>query len=230
MNHLQMIHQFIKEKRNLNEIPDTGLPFVTISRQAAAGGHLFSYVLLTDMLKENTELFRGWHVFDKQLCEVIAEDPELADSVQSLLLERYRSEFREFIDSLFAGRSKQFALYQKTFRVVRMLAALGKVIIVGRASRWVTRDLPRGAHVLLVAPEEQRVLWMMKKLKMGKDEARAAVIRQDAERAKLVKTFFSKDVDDAVEYDVAWNTAKAEMHDISSSIIRLLKTRAESPA
>jgi cytidylate kinase len=227
MNHLQMIHEFLREKRSLRDVADSGFPFVTISRQAAAGGHLFSYVLLTDFLKyQDSELFRGWHVFDKQLCEVIAQDPELRDSMETLLAEQYHSEWRDFMDSLFVGRSKQQALNAMTAKVIRMLATLGKVIIVGRGACWITRDMAKGVHIRLVAPQPQRILWMMKRFKLTKEKARASVMQQDADRRKLAKSFFNKDIGDPLEYDAVWNTASVEMHDISEAVINMVRRRA----
>ena len=66
MNHAKMIQQFLAEKRDFADLPEYGFPFVTISRQAGAGGHLLSYIILTELLKsKENDLFQGWHVFDK---------------------------------------------------------------------------------------------------------------------------------------------------------------------
>ena len=228
MNHLKLIHQFIKENRNPDEVPETGYPFITISRQAGAGGHLLSYVITTDMLNmgKHSELFRGWHVFDKQLCEIVAQDPDLQDSVDAVLKERYQSEFSDFMDSLFSGYSKQYLLYKRTFKVVRMLAAIGKVIIVGRGGACVTHDMKQGVHARLVAPEAHRLRWMMNKFKITRDEAHRAIDKQDADRRKLMRTFFNKDIDDPLLYDTVWNTATVELHDISHALIQIVLSRA----
>lgn len=227
MNHLKLIQDYLRSHGTVADIPATGFPFVTISRQAGAGGHLLSYVLLTDFLKEpDRKLFEGWHVFDRQLCEVVASDPQLQSSFQALLTERYRSEFAEFIESLFTGRSRQYEEYKKTSEVVRVLATLGKVIIVGRAGCCVARDLAGGVHVRLVAPEPARVRWMMSKLRLSQEEARALVREQDQQRRRMLNTFFNRDIDDPLLYDAVWNTDRATPHEISQSIIQMLKIRA----
>jgi cytidylate kinase len=227
VNHLKLIHDFLGEKRSLEELPHTGYPFVTISRQAGAGGHLLAYVLLTDFLKlKDEELFRGWHVFDKELCEVVAKDPDLRNSVEDLLTERYRSEVFEFLESLFSGYSKHYQLYKTTFKVVRMLATLGQVIIVGRAACCVTRTMAGGVHVRLVAPESQRILWLMKRFKISKDEARRTMLKQDADRRRIIRTFFNRDIDDPLLYDVVWNTSRVPAHEITRSIIDMIRIRA----
>lgn len=226
MNHLKLIHNYIRERRTLADIPATGFPFITISRQAGAGGHLLSYVILTDFLKEaDRTLFDGWHVFDRQLCEVVAADPELQASMQELLTERYRSEFQEFMNGLFSGRSQQYLERKRTLQVVRILATLGKVIIVGRAGSLVTHDIPTGIHIRLVAPEPTRTRWMMSKLKITKEAARKLMASQDAERRRMVKNFFNRDIDDPLLYDVVWNTETTDPREISVSVLAMLKAR-----
>jgi cytidylate kinase len=228
MNHIQIINKFIKEKKTLDEVTPSGLPFVTISRQAGAGGHLLAYVILTDFLKHHKdEVFQGWHVFDKQLCEVIAEDPALRDSVEGLVNEEYRSEFQEFIESFFTGLPQQYLLYKATSRVVRVLASIGKVVIVGRGGACVTRDLRGGIHLRLVAPESERIMWMMKRFRIKKDEARKLMVKQDRDRQLLMKKFFNRDIDDSMLYDLVVNTSRVDLHEISHTVIEMIQNRAK---
>ena len=147
MNHLKMVYKFLEERRDFEDLPDLGFPFVTISRQAGAGGHLLSYVILTEFLKhKEASLFEGWHVFDKDLCEVVAKDPKLQGTMEILVAEKYRSEFRDFVESLFTGQSKQYMLYKTTFKVVRMLEAADKLEFEKAALlRDQIRELKRGA-------------------------------------------------------------------------------------
>jgi cytidylate kinase len=227
MNHIKMIQQFLDEKRNFEDLPEYGFPFITISRQAGAGAHLLSYVILTEFLKHtDSELLQGWHVFDRTLCEVVAKDPRLQDSMETLVSEKYHSEFRDFIDSLFNDQSTQYMTYKTTFKIVRMLALIGKVIVVGRCSSLVTADLSQAVHIRLVAPERQRIVWMMKRFKLNKEDARQAVIKQDADRRKLVKLFFQRDIEDPLLYDIVWNTGRIEMDQITHAVLDLVQQRA----
>lgn len=228
MNHLKMVYKFLEERRDFEDLPDLGFPFVTISRQAGAGGHLLSYVILTEFLKhKESSLFEGWHVFDKDLCEVVAQDPKLQGTMEILVAEKYRSEFRDFVESLFTGQSKQYMLYKTTFKVVRMLAMIGKVIIVGRGSALVTADLPQGIHLRLVAPRANRIIWMMKRFKMSKDDASKAVDKQDSDRKKLIKLFFHRDIEDPLLYDAVWNTGKVGLEVITRTTIDLIQDRVK---
>lgn len=228
MNHLKMVYKFLEERRDFEDLPDLGFPFVTISRQAGAGGHLLSYVILSEFLKhKESSLFDGWHVFDKDLCEVVAKDPKLQGTMEILVAEKYRSEFRDFVESLFTGQSKQYLLYKTTFKVVRMLAMIGKVIIVGRGSALVTADLPQGIHLRLVAPRANRIIWMMKRFKLNKEDASKAVDKQDSDRKKLIKLFFHRDIEDPLLYDAVWNTGKVGLEVITRAAIDLIQDRVK---
>lgn len=229
MNHLKIVQQFLKERRSFDDIPEYGFPFVTISRQAGAGGHLLSYVILSEFLKfKRTDIFEGWHVFDKDLMEVVARDPLLQGSMADLVSEKYRSEFSDFIDSLFTGQSRQYMFHKTTFKVVRMLAAIGKVVIVGRCGSLVTADLPQGIHIRLVAPKASRIVWMMKRFKLNKADATEAVEKQDSDRRKLVKLFFHRDIEDPLLYDAVWNTGKVSMEIITRTTIEMIRERVKA--
>jgi hypothetical protein len=231
MNHVELVEQFIRDNRMPDSVVPGHWPFVTISRSAGAGGHLLAHVILTDFLKlQDMELFRGWHVFDRDLCEVIASDPRLHDSVGSLMKEDFRSEWEDMIGTFISGRPSQYTAYKKMFGIVRALALIGKVLIVGRSAVSVTRDLPRGVHVRVVAREQDRVKWIMKRFNLSAEEAEKSIRKQDAERRKLVRTFFGAEIDDPLLYDSVWNTSVVKMHEISHSVIEMIRDRAQAPA
>jgi cytidylate kinase len=227
MNHLKMIQQFLKEKRDIEDIPDTGFPFVTISRQSGAGGHLLASILHAEFVKRREiSLFEGWHVFDRELCDLVARDPLLLNDIEQLMDEKVRSKFDSFVESLLTGRSESQNLERTSFKVVRMLALIGKVILVGRGSALITADLPQSVHIRLVAPEAHRIARVMKNLNLNKDDAREMVETQDAARRKLIKLFFQRDIEDPLLYDIIWNTGKVSVDIIAQTTLDLLMKRS----
>jgi len=228
----QFIKDFLKNKEALQDVPKFSLPFVTISREAASGGHLLANVLLSDMNKQNdpSGLFSGWHILDRELAEIIAQNAELQNSVEQLLHKKYHSEFKDFIDSLFTGQSDKYLLHRKTSRIMHMLAAVGKVIIVGSTACCITRDLKAGIHIRLVAPENKRVAWMMKRFGMNKQDAKNAVDEQDLSQEKLLNQLTGKNSDCPLLYHATYNTAMVEMQEISRSIISMIRSRVAALA
>ncbi len=202
-------------------------PFVTISRQTGAGGHAFARALLDEMGKEDNPLFQGWQVFDRELCKKLMEDPTLHVSMQSLLTEEYRSEVEDAIFSLLGGETPRYTVVKKLFETIRMLGALGRVIIVGRVGMCVTRGLPGGVHIRLVASEATRVKRMVGLLQVSEKEAREMIYKHDRDRARLVRDHFSRDIHDPLLYDATWNTDAASFEDIAASVIALIKRRAQ---
>lgn len=228
----RFIQEFLQKKEPLVNVSESGFPFVTISRESSAGGHLLSYVLMSEFEKQTDPngLFKGWHVFDRQLCEMIAHDVDMRQSVEQLLHDKYHSEFKDYVDSLFTGHSDMYTLQKSTSRVIHMLAATGKVIIVSSHACFVTRDLKAGVHVRLVAPEPRRIAWMMKRFNMNKPDAQKAVEEQDSCQKELISKIFNKHVSDPLLYDAVWNTARVEMQEIASSVIDMIRHHAQRPA
>jgi cytidylate kinase len=147
--------------------------------------------------------------------------------MEGLMAEKSRSQFNDYIESLYSGQSEQQSLHSTTLKVVRMLALIGKVIIVGRGGSLITADLPQGVHIRLVAPEPHRIVWTMKRFKINKEEAREQVKSQDRDRKKLIKVFFNRDIDDPLLYDMVWNTAKVELDVITRATLELINKRTE---
>jgi cytidylate kinase len=205
------------------------LPFITISRQAGAGGHTLAEALLRVMEhKQDTSLFGGWQICDQQLCEMFSQDPRLAASMQSLLTEEYRSQIEQFITSLLGTQTDQNLVYKEMFEMIRWLASVGKFIIVGRGGSQVTRGIGLGVHVRLVAPESIRVQRMKMRLGKSEEEALQIVHKQDRERARLVRTYFHADIDDPLLYDVTWNTSTVAFEAIAEAIVCIIKERVKA--
>ncbi len=222
MNHAAIIRQYLRERRDEEFVADA-YPFVTISREAGAGGHTLAREILRKLEQvQPGDFSEGWEVFDHKLCALIAEDEKLGVSFDQLLTEEYRSEVGQVVQELIEQRAKQYALYTRVFEIVRMLATLGKCVIVGRAGMCVTADMPLGVHVRLVAPEPVRVKRMMKLLDVGEEEALRKMREQDRDRHRLVKDFFGKNIDDPLLYDAVLNTDRLAIPEIAEVVARMV--------
>jgi cytidylate kinase len=203
-------------------------PFVTISRETGAGGHSLAEKLLRKMKAvERIPMLEDWHVMDQELCQKILENPHLKVSLDALLTEELHSAVEDIVNGLIGGYTPQSQVMIEIFNTIRTVATLGKVIIVGRGAVCLTRALPYGIHVRLVAPRSTRIRRMMEFLNLSRRDAEELVARMDNSRARLLKTYFNKDIGDPLLYDVTWNTDSVSLEEISSSIIELIQSRAE---
>lgn len=222
MNHIAIVKSFLRN-RSREEIVTEGYPFVTISREAGAGGHTLARDILRQMeVKYPGDLSEGWEVFDHKLCMMIAQDAKLGVSFDSLLEEEYRSEVSQVIYEMVAQKASRYQVYKRIFEIVRILGTLGKCVIVGRAGMCVTHDLPLGVHVRLVASEETRVKRMMQMLECGEKEARRKVREQDRDRRRLLHDFFSRDINDPLLYDAVFNTEMMAVPEIAAVVVDMI--------
>jgi hypothetical protein len=196
-------------------------PFITISRQAGAGGYAVARALLEKTHGTRpSSIFGGWNLFDERLAELVAENPSLKVSLRGLAEEEFVSGIQDMVSSWIAGLSPQSAVVGHLFKVIRALAARGKVIIVGRAGACLTRHLPGGLHVRLVSPLAARVHRMRAVKNVSEKEARRMVAESDRARAGLVKSYFHRDIEDPLLYDMVWNTETMGRDVIAATTLR----------
>ncbi len=202
-------------------------PFVTISRQAGAGGNALA-VALEEKIQQlrNEPLFRGWQLCGHELCQMIGQDPTLKTVVDSLRQTEYHSQAEDMLSQLIYGSSSQDLAVKRMFRLMRTFAIHGKVILVGRGSTLLTRDLPLGIHVRLEASMESRVKRMMPEFGPDEKKVRRVIEEKDKAKAELVKTFFNKDIHDPLLYDVQWNTDRVPISEIAKLLIEMIRDKA----
>jgi cytidylate kinase len=206
-------------------------PFVTISRQAGAGGTTLADVLLARFAEhEDQELFRDWQVFDRKLCEIVAKDPNYRHSIETLLTEEYPTRAHDFFRQVIGSTIDHGILMDRVFQVVRSLAAIGKAIIIGRGGSEVTKDMPQGLHIRLAAPEPRRVEHLMQLENLSERKAKSEMRKRDEHRARLLKVHFNVDIDDPVNYDATWNTGTCGIDEIADAVVVLLEHRAHRTA
>ncbi len=217
-----------REKTGPQIDPKKGcFPFITISRQAGAGGNALAAILDEKIQKLHTEpLFQGWHLCGQELCHMVGQDPKLKDLVDSLKRTEYHSHAEDILSQLIHGGASQDVVVKKMFHLIRTFALHGKVVFVGRGSTFLTRDLPLGVHVYLEASMESRVKRMMSVLSLDAKKAREAVEVKDKAKAELVKTFFNKDIRDPLLYDSVWNTDRVSIEEIAKLLIEIVRDKA----
>lgn len=226
MKQADLIKRYIKDNQDI-DITETGYPFVTISRQAGAGGHSLAREILKELDKwQDQEWARDWEVFDYKLCLLIIQDTKLNASFESLMKEEYRSGIHQAIYEMLVGKTEQYNLQKRIFEIVRILATIGRVIIVGRGGAFVTQDMPNGLRLRIVGSEAMRLKNMMKLLEKDKAETLKTMRKQDADRAKLVKDFFNKDINNPLDYDMVWNADRFSQEETARITVEMLVKKA----
>ncbi len=232
MTHAEIIKRYLKNWKDV-DIGQTGFPFVTISRQAGAQGHILGREIIRQLSEtRNPHLESGWELFDQKLCALLAQNDGLHTSFESLVEEEYRSGIQQTVYEMFVGRSEQYELQKKIAGVIGLLAALGKVIIIGRGACCVTRGLPQGIHVRLVGPERARIQNVMSELEVREEDAVRQMRQQDEDRERMMRDYFNKDINDPLLYDVVWNVGAVDIPEIAQILVGMInrKLHAKRPA
>lgn len=202
-------------------------PFVTISRETGAGGRSLAEHLMKALNKhDKIPAFQGWARFDQELCQMLENDPGLRVSLQSLLHREYRPEMDAMMAELIAGDSPQDKIIHKMFENERVLAGLGKVILVGWGSSCVTRNMPFGVHVRLVAPLGVRVRRIREVLRLDEKKAQQLIEEQDKSRALLVKHYFNRNIQDPLLYDIVWNTERTPIQHAAEVLVEIIRQKS----
>ena len=224
VDHVALLRKYLTT-REKNVAEYIAQPFVTLSREAGAGSHALAREILRELDKHNPDESREWEVFDQKLCVLLAQDKALRATFEGLLAEQYHSEVSEFISDMISGQTRQYSTYKRTFEIVRGLAMIGKVVIVGRAGNCVTEDMPLGVRVRLVASEDVRVARMMEVLNTSRDKAMEAMHELDRERAHLIHDFFNRDINDPHHYDAIFNVSTMSLTEIAQTIVTMLQCK-----
>lgn len=197
-------------------------PFVTISRQYGCAAYTLAQRLAQRLDRE----FPHWEftVYDRKLLEVIAErEPLTADLVRDLS-RRTRGMVSDWLDDL-SGKPAEFAVVRHLVRAMCATAALGQTILVGRGGAVITRKLPRGVHVRLIAPLE----WRLQRLQRDPDHAAQAtadaIRRADREREEYVRRYLGADVADPELYHLILNAQLVTQQEQVEAIAALVREK-----
>ena len=167
-------------------------PFVTLARQAWAGGH----VLAERLARRLTALGVGhspWTVWDNELVEKVAAESQIAREVIEQFENATPSYLQEFLSGMLVPTHEhvgQFTVYRRLAITIRALAQAGQVIIVGRGGVFITRRMPGGVHLWLVADHEWRVRHAAAALGLSHDQAAHRVHEVDRGRAGFYRRFW----------------------------------------
>ena len=197
-------------------------PFVTISRQAGAGGATVAR-RLAERLNSVDPGSRPWQTFDRELVEMVAAQHQIRPSVLESLEQRSRTWLTGLIDGLNFARDEpgELALFHRVSETILALARSGRVILVGRGGAFVTQALAGGVHVYLVAPFKARVQHMAKILNCSADEAARTVQELDENRQAFYQRHFPDQAHAPERFTIVLNTARLSEEQVLGTLVPL---------
>ncbi|MBN2210021.1 MAG: cytidylate kinase-like family protein [Sedimentisphaerales bacterium] len=189
-----------KEKEHLRLSTGVEIDYITISRELGSGG---------EDVAEHLSKLMNWQFYDKDILDYMSENMNVHRSVIEAVDERTKGWMEDWLMPLFSSKEaahvEQLSYYKHLTKVLLVLARMGRAIIVGRAAGQV---LPRerGLSVRVTAPFELRCQRYAAERDISLEAAQKVVQAADATQRRFVKDFSGKDIDDPLEYDLAFST------------------------
>ena len=121
------------------------------------------------------------------------------------------------------------SLYMKTMTaIIRDLGERGDVVVLGRGSQMILRDLPGALHVLTLAPQELRVERLADREGMSQEEAERRIQDSDRARPAFYRKFWKVDVHDPAQYDIALQTLQLTYEVGAELVVAAARAKAAS--
>lgn len=179
------------------------MPVVTISRTLGSGGAAIGKELARRL---------KYRYFDKEELMRLAKDRNYLKAELEVLDEKGLPLF----DTLFRDRPKEFLTF--LHEAICDEAEKDNVVIIGRGSQAILRELSTAFHVRIDAPLPLRIKAVMERFGDTEAQARRRIKEVDQERGNFVKQAFGVDWSDPLEYHLVLNTGLVD-HAIGVKII-----------
>jgi cytidylate kinase len=200
-------------------------PFITVSRETGAGATTLGKLLIPLLDETFGEPGQGWVFLDKNLLVQALARRNLPERLAEHLPEDKISEIKAVIGELVGLHPPLWELERQVAEAILQLAHVGRVILVGRASFLITRSLPGGLHVRLVASMEVRTKRMMGLLDCSAAEAGEYIRKTDRGRQRHLRTRFEQDIEDPHTYDLVINTDRMSPPTVAHLVLGALRDR-----
>jgi len=200
---------------------------ITISREYGSGGGEIASRLAS---------YLGWRLLDHEIVERVAiemgtsiEQAEARDERTENFLVRAFNNLQFLEPAYMAGTSSDAFLsseetYLDTVReIVRVAAAQGHVVIVGRGSQVLLAGQRDVLHVRIIAPFEKRVVYVMQREGLDQQSAQSRIKMKDSDRARHLESAYHCKPSDALLYDLIINTSYLELDNAVDIIILALQ-------
>jgi cytidylate kinase len=194
---------------------------VTLSRQSGCGAHVLAQKLAAYLQAHAPAGAPGWTIFDRDLMEKVLADHHLPEKIARFMPEDRISKIEDIMYDVFDMRPDSWTLVQHTSETVLKLAELGNVILLGRGANVIAAKVPGSLHVRIVASLETRLEHMCHFEGLSRAKALERIQREDLGRARYLRKYFNKNIDDAALYHLVINLDMIS-HDVAAWLIGTL--------
>lgn len=200
------------------------LPFISISREYGCFGFSIGNDLANELNKiSSTDI--PWAVYDKEILNKVKDDFNINKKDLEELTKRVRSENLEMFITIFGQTKSQLTIYKKLFKTIEKLAFQGNVILIGRGSSIITKNIPKGIHIRIKAPDDWKIKRIMELENCSRSNAKNILKIHSREREGYVKKIMKADLNDISYYDLIFNNSRMSKEQMISIILELMKNK-----
>jgi len=229
---IEALKKYLARKEDIDE-PAGNQPFVTLTRLDGATSHEVARAIiarLDDLPDKGWN--RGWELLDIQLCAWLIKEGRVPATLESLVAEHYgEGKLCQMFYEMLVGEPEQQELCRKVGDVTRFLLKTGRTVVVGSAAAPEASALRGpGVRIRLVASEAFRVARVVAAQQVTPDAARKMLQTQDAERARLLREHYRREIDDVTLYDASFLADRLTPREIARMVVEMLTIRVDAQA
>jgi len=203
------------------------MPVITISRQFGAEGKIIGR-RIADTLGY---YYADEDIIERAVVEIYASPKgrKIFEAEPGDKLKRFISMLNPFGTSLMELPLSDKERYIDGYKYVELLnlimpkiAREGNAVIIGRGGQYVLRGLEDTYHILLVAKEEDRIIFIENDYRVSRERTVQILKRMAKRRANLYSYFGKKDYDDPKLYDLVLNMSLLSIDKAEELICKLI--------
>jgi cytidylate kinase len=204
-------------------------PVITISREFGCPAKYIAKKLAEELskIKNADNQLHNWKWISKEILEESAKELNLHPSkIENILNTSERGAFYDLLNFL---SSKYYVddkkIRNKYAQIIRSFAEQGNVVVVGRASGIITRDINKSLQIRLQAPLDWRAEGYSQRHNMIFEDAKKHAIKMDEKRSVFRKYFEGEIPEDDI-YDITFNCQDLSIDEIVQIIIMAIKVKS----
>ena len=198
--------------------------FITISRDVGSLG---------DALASGLASYLGWHVYDREIVDYIAQNSHVRQNLVQQFDEKDQSLIHDTVQRLLGmiegGTFSADDYHEALYRTLVSLGTRGRAIFIGRGANFVLKGHP-GLHIRVMASPDVRVERLCLRWHVTPNEARQRMRHLDLERKNYIRHHFGQDTDDPSHYDLLLNTDHISPEQAVASVLSVMKVQSAGTA
>lgn len=224
-----MEHRYHKRLHQPEQETKEPGPVITISRETGCPAKKIARLLIEKLNIipiGHAHQHVPWRCVTKEiLCEAAKELNMKPEEIKYVFDYETRSTWDDLFSSFSSKYYKSDRKIRKTIaEVIRTIGEQGHVIIVGRGSVAITKDIPKSLHINLEAPLEWRIDMISQKYEMTPEQAKKFIMNIDKKRENFRNLFYGKNTD-YTRFDITFDCMSFSIDEIADIILQSMKIR-----